>query len=131
MVRNGAADAVLVVMLDRLTRSVRDPGELAERDFASGKVALLSVSEQVDTRTASARMVLNIMATISQWERESIGELTAAAMQHRPRQSARSRLRRPAPRSRLATVASRRAREAVRWRARFTGPRGHADGQRR
>jgi DNA invertase Pin-like site-specific DNA recombinase len=65
------------------SRSVRDLGQLVEKFFASGKTALLSVSEQVDTRTASGRMVLNIMATISQWERECIGERTAAAMQHK------------------------------------------------
>jgi DNA invertase Pin-like site-specific DNA recombinase len=83
MLRKGTADALLVVKLDRLTRSVRDLGELVEQFFASGKAALLSVSEQVDTRTASGRMVLKIMATISQWERECIGERTAAAMQHK------------------------------------------------
>ncbi len=83
MLRKGTADALLVVKLDRLTRSVRDLGELVERYFASGRAALLSVGEQVDTRTASGRMVLNIMATISQWERETIGERTAAAMQHK------------------------------------------------
>lgn len=83
MLRKGDADALLVVKLDRLTRSVRDLGELVAKFFASGKCALLSVSEQVDTRTASGRMVLNIMATISQWERECIGERTAAAMQHK------------------------------------------------
>lgn len=83
MLRKGTADALLVVKLDRLTRSVRDLGDLVEAHFASGKAALLSVSEQVDTRTASGRMVLNIMATISQWERETIGERTASAMQHK------------------------------------------------
>lgn len=83
MLRKGTGEALLVVKLDRLTRSVRDLGDLVERYFALGKSALLSVSEQVDTRTASGRMVLNIMATISQWERECIGERTAAAMQHK------------------------------------------------
>src|SRR5437899_402380 len=40
MLRSGKADAVLVVKLDRLTRSVRDLGDLVERYFASGKWAL-------------------------------------------------------------------------------------------
>lgn len=83
MLRAGAADALLVAKLDRLTRSVRDLGHLVDRYFATGKAALLSVSEQVDTRTASGRMVLNILATISQWERETIGERTADALQHK------------------------------------------------
>jgi site-specific DNA recombinase len=86
MLRKGTADALLVVKLDRLTRSVRDLGELVERYFGSAKAALLSVSEQVDTRTASGRMVLNIMATISQWERETIGERTSTAMRFKAAQ---------------------------------------------
>ena len=83
MLRKGDADALLVVKLDRLTRSVRDLGELVERHFAPGKAALLSVSEQIDTRSAAGRLVLNVLASVSQWEREAIGERTAAAMQHK------------------------------------------------
>jgi site-specific DNA recombinase len=82
MLRAGTADALLVVKLDRLTRSVRDLGELVERYFASGEVALLSVGEQIDTRSAAGRLVLNVLASVSQWEREAIGERTSAAMQH-------------------------------------------------
>lgn len=83
MLRKGEADALLVVKLDRLTRSVRDLGELVDRYFASGRAALLSVGEQIDTRTAAGRLVLNVLASVSQWEREAIGERTAAAMQHK------------------------------------------------
>ena len=78
----GEAEALLVVKLDRLTRSVVDLGQLVDRCNREGW-ALLSVSEQVDTRTAAGRMVLNILATISQWERETIGERTAAALAHK------------------------------------------------
>ena len=80
MLKSGEAEALLVVKLDRLTRSVRDLGELVERYFASGKAALLSVSEQIDTRSAGGRLVLNVLASVSQWEREAIGERTAAVM---------------------------------------------------
>lgn len=83
MLRKGTADALLVVKLDRLTRSVRDLGELVERYFAPGKAALLSVGEQIDTRSAGGRLVLNVLASVSQWEREAIGERTAVAMQHK------------------------------------------------
>lgn len=83
MLKNGTATALLVVKLDRLTRSVVDLGRLLEEHFASGKCALLSVSEQIDTRTAGGRMLLNILATISQWEREVIGERTKAALAHK------------------------------------------------
>jgi len=83
MLKKGEADALLVVKLDRLTRSVADLGELVERYFAPGKAALLSVSEQIDTRSAAGRLVLNVLASVSQWEREAIGERTSAAMQHK------------------------------------------------
>jgi site-specific DNA recombinase len=83
MLRRGEADALLVVKLDRLTRSVRDLGELVERHFAPGRAALLSVGEQIDTRSAAGRLVLNVLASVSQWEREAIGERTATAMQHK------------------------------------------------
>lgn len=79
---NGQAAAVLVTKLDRLTRSVRDLSHLLEKYFGT-KYALLSVAEKVDTSSAAGRMILNIMATVSQWEREVIGERTSAALQHK------------------------------------------------
>jgi site-specific DNA recombinase len=82
----GKAEALLVVKLDRLTRSVRDLGLLVETYFLAGKWSLLSVSEQIDTRTAAGRMVLNILAAVSQWEREAIGERTAEAMAYKRQQ---------------------------------------------
>ena len=54
--------------------------------FAPGKAALLSVGEQIDTRSAAGRLVLNVLASVSQWEREAIGERTATAMQHKASQ---------------------------------------------
>jgi site-specific DNA recombinase len=38
------------------------------------------VAEQVDTRTASGRLVLNLLVSVAQWEREAIGERTSAAL---------------------------------------------------
>lgn len=86
MLKTGRADALLVVKLDRLTRSVVDLGTLVDRYFAPGKAALLSVGEQIDTRSAAGRLVLNVLASVSQWEREAIGERTATAMQHKASQ---------------------------------------------
>jgi len=83
LLERGEADALVVVKLDRLTRSVRDLGELVERYFAGNGAALLSVSEQIDTRSAAGRLVLNVLASVSQWEREAIGERTAAVMRHK------------------------------------------------
>lgn len=82
MLRRGDADALLVVKLDRLTRSVRDLADLLDQYFTK-RAALLSVSEQIDTRSAAGRLVLNVLSSVGQWEREAIGERTAAAMQHK------------------------------------------------
>jgi DNA invertase Pin-like site-specific DNA recombinase len=73
-------DAVLVAKLDRLTRSVRDLGDLIEAHFQ--EFGLLSVGEQIDTRSAAGRLVLRVLASVGEWEREAIGERTSAAMQH-------------------------------------------------
>src|SRR5215471_2442058 len=83
MLRTGQAEAFLVAKLDRLTRSVVHLGQLVEDFFAEGKWALLSVGEQIDTRSAAGRLVLNVLGSVSQWERETIGERTSAAMQHK------------------------------------------------
>ena len=75
-----------MVKLDRLTRSVADLGRLIDTYFAPGKAALLSVSEQIDTRSAAGRLVLNILASVSQWERETISERTRDAMRYKQAQ---------------------------------------------
>jgi site-specific DNA recombinase len=79
--REGRADALLVTKLDRLTRSVRDLGSLLETYF-SAHVSLLSIADAVDTRTAGGRLVLNVLTSVAQWEREAIGERTREALRH-------------------------------------------------
>jgi len=74
------AEGLLVVKLDRLTRSVKDLCTLVDTYFQTAR--LMSVSESVDTSTASGRLVLNILTTVSQWEREAAAERTSAVMQH-------------------------------------------------
>jgi site-specific DNA recombinase len=74
-------DVVIIAKLDRLTRSVKDLALLLER-FTRRGVALVSVAESLDTNTAAGRLVLNIMVSVSQWEREAIGERTRDAMAH-------------------------------------------------
>ncbi len=59
---------------------MRDVGDLLERFFAEGRPRLVSVGEQVDASSASGRLVLNVLASVGQWEREAIGERTKAAL---------------------------------------------------
>ena len=82
MLTAGRADALLVTKLDRLTRSVRDLGELVERYFAS-RFSLLSMGDAIDTRTAAGRLVLNVLTSVAQWEREATAERTRDALRHK------------------------------------------------
>jgi DNA invertase Pin-like site-specific DNA recombinase len=82
MLKEGSAEALLVVKLDRLTRSVRDLGALVETYFAQGRWSLLSVADSIDTRTAAGRLVLNVLVSVAQWEREATVERTVDALTH-------------------------------------------------
>lgn len=79
-VRRGEAGALVILKLDRLTRSVRDLGTLVDL-FEKTGAALISVQDSINTSTAAGRLVLNVLGSVAQWEREAIGERTAAAMQ--------------------------------------------------
>jgi site-specific DNA recombinase len=41
------------------------------------------VSESLDTTSACGRLVLNLLTTVAQWEREAISERTATALAHK------------------------------------------------
>jgi site-specific DNA recombinase len=88
MVNRKQIDTVIILKLDRLTRSVRDLSKLLEL-FDRRGVSLISVSESLDTSTAAGRLVINIMGAVSQWEREAIGERTSMALQHKRAQGQR------------------------------------------
>lgn len=82
LINAGKVEAVIVAKLDRLTRSVKDLCGLLEL-FEKRKVALISVAESLDTGSAAGRLVITIMAAVSQWEREAIGERTRDALRHK------------------------------------------------
>jgi site-specific DNA recombinase len=79
---SGRISTVVIVKLDRLTRSVRDLADLLDL-FERKNVALASVNENLDTSTAGGRLMLNLLVSVSQWEREAIGERTAFALAHK------------------------------------------------
>jgi site-specific DNA recombinase len=81
----GEAEGLVIAKLDRLTRSVGDWNTLIDGWFGK-RAALLSVGDQIDTRTAAGRLVLNVLVSVAQWEREAIGERTAAALAHKKAQ---------------------------------------------
>jgi DNA invertase Pin-like site-specific DNA recombinase len=79
--KGNGVDVVVTVKLDRLTRSIRDLGVLIE-DLFSG-VSLASVEESLDSSTAGGRMVINLLGTVAQWERETVSERTKAALDYK------------------------------------------------
>jgi site-specific DNA recombinase len=71
--------AVVVAKIDRLTRRLADLLELTEA-FAAKGVAFLSASEQVNTSTAAGRMMLSLLGTFAEFERDTICERTKSAV---------------------------------------------------
>lgn len=91
LLRTGQADGVAVVKLDRLTRSVADWQSLIDQYFSerAGR-QLMSVSDSIDTRTAAGRLVLNVLLSVAQWEREATAERTRDALRHKRRRNERT-----------------------------------------
>jgi DNA invertase Pin-like site-specific DNA recombinase len=87
MLATRKADAIVVLKLDRLTRSVKDLGYLCDTYFREGlPFYLLSVCDSIDTRSAGGKLILNVLMSVAQWEREAISERTQEAMAELKRQ---------------------------------------------
>jgi len=82
MIRRGRANTLIVMKLDRLSRSLRDVCTLIEEFFADERYHLLSLCGMVNTHSAAGRMVLMNLANYAQFEREMISERTRDALRH-------------------------------------------------
>lgn len=80
LVRTKAIDAVIVYEISRLTRELRAMLEAVELMQRRG-VEFLSLTDNVDAKTAAGRAHLNMLGTFVQFQREAIAERTAAALQ--------------------------------------------------
>lgn len=90
MLESGAVGGVVIAKLDRLTRNLGDWSYLIENFFMEKKgKSLFSVNDSVNTTTANGRLMLNIIMTIAQWEREIIAERTRDSLQHKIRNGER------------------------------------------
>jgi len=76
-------DVVVIYKLDRLTRSVRDLGYLVQDVFGKYRVAFSSITDNFDTTTANGKLILNILGSVAQWERDIVVELTRDVMAHK------------------------------------------------
>ena len=66
-------DIILVYKIDRLSRSMLDFLNLVET-FDRRNVTFVSITQSFDTRSPMGRLVLNVMLSFGQFEREVTGE---------------------------------------------------------
>ena len=71
----GKVDAVVVYKVDRLSRSLLDFARMMQT-FDSHGVSFVSVTQQFNTATNMGRLVLNVLLSFAQFEREIISERT-------------------------------------------------------
>ncbi|MFD1776707.1 recombinase family protein [Paenibacillus rhizophilus] len=73
-------DVVLVYKLDRMTRSSNDCDHLLKM-FEAHSVKFQSCTESFETRTATGRLFIRLVADIAQWERENTAERVRFGME--------------------------------------------------
>jgi site-specific DNA recombinase len=71
----GKIDAVVVHRVDRLSRSLLDFAKMMVT-FERRQVAFVSVTQQLNSATSMGRLVLNVLLSFAQFEREIISERT-------------------------------------------------------
>ena len=71
----GRIDAVIVYKVDRFSRSLLDFAKMMEL-FERHQVAFVSVTQQFNTATSMGRLILNVLLSFAQFEREIISERT-------------------------------------------------------
>ena len=72
-IEQGQIDIVVVYKIDRLTRSLADFSKMVEV-FERQEVSFVSVTQQFNTTTSMGRLMLNVLLSFAQFEREVTGE---------------------------------------------------------
>lgn len=85
LVREGQVDCVVVLKLDRLSRSVGDMVNLVLNEW-DGLTHVRSAREPLDTATAMGRQFFYMLVSFAEWERSVIRERTAAGRRARARE---------------------------------------------
>jgi site-specific DNA recombinase len=73
LVRERKIDVIVIYKIDRLTRSLPDFARLAETLDEHG-VSFVAVTQQFNTTTSMGRLMLNVLLSFAQFEREITGE---------------------------------------------------------
>jgi DNA invertase Pin-like site-specific DNA recombinase len=72
-IESGKIDVVIIYKIDRLTRSLADFSRMVEV-FEQHRVSFVSVTQNFNTTTSMGRLMLNILLSFAQFEREVTGE---------------------------------------------------------
>jgi site-specific DNA recombinase len=72
-------DVLLVYKVDRFSRSLLDFGKMMEL-FVAHQVSFVSITQQIDTSTSMGRLMLHVLLSFAQFERELISERTRDKM---------------------------------------------------
>ncbi len=83
MARTHQVERIVIAKLDRLTRSVVDLGEILTLLDKHGTALVSATESWMDTGSAAGRMILNIVTSVAQWEREAIAERTSMVLQYK------------------------------------------------
>lgn len=74
-VEAGKIDCIVVYKVDRLSRSLLDFAKMVET-FDKHQVSFVSVTQLINTSTSMGRLMLNVLLSFAQFEREIISERT-------------------------------------------------------
>jgi site-specific DNA recombinase len=72
-IKAGKVDMVVVYKIDRLSRSLADFAKMVEI-FDKHQVSFSSVTQQINSATSTGRLMLNMLLSFAQFEREVTGE---------------------------------------------------------
>ena len=72
-IENGLVDVVVVYKIDRLSRSLFDFLQMV-RTFDRHNVSFVSVTQQFNTSTPMGRLMINVLMSFAEYEREVTGE---------------------------------------------------------
>lgn len=78
-IKGGGIDCVVVYKVDRLSRSLLDFSQMVEV-FDQFQVAFVAVTQQINTASSAGRLMLNVLLSFAQFERELISERTRDKM---------------------------------------------------
>ena len=73
-------DTVVVWKLDRIGRSMKHLIELID-DFKNKGIGFVSLKENIDTTTATGKLIFRIFASLAEFERDMISERTKAGLE--------------------------------------------------